>query len=97
MSERISVWRCIGCGRIEGPRPCIGVCEDRKDSVVFASDHEREVGQLRGQIQNLAAVLQQIAYTTPRDGQCERTWLALQTRARSLLNALANDEAAGPT
>jgi hypothetical protein len=27
MSERIKVWQCIGCGRIDSPQNCIGVCE----------------------------------------------------------------------
>jgi hypothetical protein len=28
-AERIKAWQCIGCGRIEGAQPCIGICEDR--------------------------------------------------------------------
>ena len=24
----VTVWQCIGCGRIEAPQPGIGVCQD---------------------------------------------------------------------
>ena len=34
-SQVDEAWRCIGCGRIEAQRPCIGVCEDRKVRLVF--------------------------------------------------------------
>jgi len=37
---RVTVWRCIGCGKIDGPQPCIGVCEDRKVEMVYASVHD---------------------------------------------------------
>jgi hypothetical protein len=92
MIARVAVWRCIGCGRIEGPQQCIGVCEDRKDEMVYATDHEAELAQTRQQLESLAAVLRQIAFTTPRAGECERTWSALQERARLALEALGADE-----
>jgi hypothetical protein len=96
MIARINVWRCIGCGRIEGPQPCIGVCEDRKDELVFAADHDREISRVRGEMENLAVVLRQIAYTTPHKGECERTWDALQKRARSVLETLSGEKRDGP-
>jgi hypothetical protein len=91
MIARVAVWRCIGCGRIEGPQPCIGVCEDRKDEMVYASDHEAELERARQQLESLATVLRQIAFTTPRDGECGRTWLALQARARAALDGIRDD------
>ena len=39
-------WQCIGCGRIEGPQPCIGVCQDRKVSFVCASDYAAVLSRL---------------------------------------------------
>ena len=30
MSEHTKAWQCIGCGRIEAPQTCIGICEDCK-------------------------------------------------------------------
>jgi hypothetical protein len=88
MSERVTVWQCIGCGRIEGPQPCIGVCEDRKVEVVNAADYDEALAQLtlaRSQAQALAALVRQLAHTTPREGEWERTYRALQERARRAL------------
>lgn len=82
--ERITAWQCIGCGRIEGPRPCIGVCEDRRTEFVYAADHDAALAR----VEALAAVVSQIAHTKPRPGECERTWDALQARARQALDAV---------
>ena len=30
MIDTIDAWQCIGCGKIEAPQTCIGVCRDRK-------------------------------------------------------------------
>ena len=49
--ERIKVWQCIGCGRIDDPKPCIGVCKDQKVEYVLAVDHDREVNALRDAVQ----------------------------------------------
>jgi hypothetical protein len=99
MAGRVIAWRCIGCGRIEGPQPCIGVCEDRRTELVYASDHDEVLAQLeraRREVEALAGLVRQIAHTTPREGECERTWRALQARARSALEALAADGRAEP-
>ena len=88
MTERITAWQCIGCGRIEGPQQCIGICEDRRQEFVYADDFRAVVAQLtslREEMKVLVALASQIAHTTPRPGECERTWLALQSRARRLL------------
>ena len=39
VTEPISAWQCIGCGRIEAPQTCIGVCQDRRVELVYASDY----------------------------------------------------------
>jgi hypothetical protein len=87
MVDRVIAWQCIGCGRIEAPQQCIGICRDRKVEFVEAADHDAEVQALRRQAEALAAVVRQIANTTPRKGECERTWQALQARARQALDA----------
>jgi len=87
MVDRITAWQCIGCGRIEAPQQCIGVCRDRKVEFVEADAHDAEVQELRRQAEALFAVVRQIANTTPRKGECERTWQALQARARQALEA----------
>lgn len=88
MSERITAWQCIGCGRIEGAQPCVGICEDRRTEFVYAADHDAALAELalaRRQAEDLASLVRQIAHTTPRAGESERTWLALQARAREVL------------
>jgi hypothetical protein len=73
-TERIKAWQCIGCGRIEASAPCLGICEDRPRQFVYADDYDR-----------LEALVRQLASVTPRPGEWERTYGALQQRARELL------------
>ena len=79
--ERILGWRCIGCGKVDAPRPCIGVCQDRKCELVLAGDYDALLALARRQ----AAVLSLIANVTPREGEVTTAWLALQLRAREVL------------
>ena len=74
MVDAIKVWQCIGCGRIDHPQPCVGICPDRKAEYVSAADYEK-----------VASVLLRIAFTTPRAGEFESAWLALQRAARAAL------------
>ncbi len=95
MTKRMTAWQCIGCGRIEGAQPCIGVCEDRRTEFVYASDHDEVLAQLtlaRRRTRDLAALVRQLAHTTPREGEWERTYRALQANARRALAMLARDE-----
>jgi hypothetical protein len=79
--DRLKVWQCIGCGRIDDPQPCVGVCRDRKVEYVLAAEHDAAV-------KALADVVRTIATTTPRDGAAVRHWKALQARARRALDSL---------
>jgi len=36
MVETIEAWQCVGCGRLQADRPCIGVCTDRRIELVTA-------------------------------------------------------------
>ena len=57
----------------------------------YASDHDTVVADLadsRQQVEALAVLVRQIAQITPREGQCARTWRALQARARQALEAV---------
>ena len=85
MIDYIQAWQCIGCGKIEAPQPCIGVCRDRKVLMVGKGEHEQvlaELADVQQQLKGLQAVLLQLAWSQPRDGQWERCWRALQLRAR---------------
>ncbi len=88
MSGYVQAWQCIGCGRIEAPQTCVGICQDRKVEFVYADDHEEALAQLaivRRQAQACESLLRQLALTTPHDGEWERSYRALQERARRLL------------
>jgi len=87
--ETIEAWKCIGCGNIEAPQTCIGVCQYRKVQLVDALEHERVVRDLRDAQQRQRvydALLRRLACTTPRDGQWERSYRALQNEAQCALN-----------
>jgi len=87
MTDKIEAWRCIGCGKIEAPQTCIGVCTDQKIELVYAADHERLVAELREQTHGLEKLVRQLATITPRSGEWESSYRALQASARQYLSA----------
>lgn len=90
MNDPIPAWQCIGCGRIEAPQTCIGVCQDRKVLLVAMSDHQEAldtIQQLIGEIDSMQRVLTRIACSTPREGRWEASYRAAQTEAKALLAA----------
>ena len=91
MSERIAAWQCIGCGRIEAPQNCIGICQDRRVEFVYASEHEataRDLEAAQQHIEASSALLRRLAWSRPRDDEWERSYRALQAEARELLAIL---------
>jgi hypothetical protein len=91
MSEHIKAWQCIGCGRIDGPQNCIGICQDRKVEFVYAFEHEDALTQLeliRGQVSVLVALVRRLASTKPREHEWEHSYRALQEQVRALLATL---------
>jgi len=81
MSERIKAWQCAGCGRIESQATCIGVCSDRPVHVVSAADYDA----LRAEMDGLRLFLRRLTLTSPRAGEWQKSYEALQARARELL------------
>jgi len=79
--ERLKVWQCTGCGRIDHPQPCVGICQDRKAELVHAADYDRAAARIAA----LEALLRRIAFTTPRPGETAGAWRAFQRDARALL------------
>ena len=67
MAEIIEGWQCVGCGKIDVPRSCIGICEDRRLKLVAVGDYymaveraeraERECRELRALLGQLARAL----------------------------------------
>ena len=93
-AERVAVWQCIGCGKIDGPRPCVGVCEDRKVEIVYAYAYDEALAQLTSvhrRAAALEALVRQFVRTTPREGEWERSYRALQDQARRTLESLATE------
>ncbi len=89
--QTFEAWQCIGCGRIEGPQPCIGICQDRKVQFVIATEHEAALARLADAERANAALgglVPRLARTRPRDGEWERSYRALQDEARRALAEL---------
>lgn len=96
MTDYVKAWQCIGCGKIEAPQTCIGICQDRKVEFVYAFEHEEALAQARAaqrRVEALAALVRRLAWTTPRAGAWERSFRAFQREAR---DALAEDASALP-
>ena len=94
MTEYVKAWQCIGCGKIEAPQTCIGVCQDRRVEFVYASDHKELLEQLRAtqrQARAASAVLRRLASTTPHDHEWERSYRAIQEQARRVLTTLSEE------
>lgn len=94
----ITAWQCIGCGRLEAPQQCVGICQDRKVELVTATvfaDTLAEAEALRERVTELERVLRQLAVVTPRNDQWQRSYESLQRRARAALGI--GDAAAPPT
>ncbi len=82
MVETIEGWRCIGCGKVDAPAPCIGICQDRRVELVLAHDY----AELAWRVEQLEAALALIARVSPKPDQLDASWAALQQRARTLLD-----------
>jgi len=91
MTDYILAWQCVGCGKIEAPQPCIGVCRDRKILMVSKDEHDAVAAQLehaRSLVRMAIDMLGRVAHSTPKQGQWERSYRALQEQARTSIAAL---------
>jgi hypothetical protein len=85
----VVVWRCPDCGGLDAPQPCLGVCIWRPAQWVDAACYEAERSRALASQQaerSLSGLLRALAFATPRPGQWERNWRALQSRARQVLS-----------
>jgi uncharacterized membrane protein len=99
VSEVFKVWQCIGCGRIDGPQPCVGICQDRKAELVYASEYEEQfwrAEKAEERVAALEALVRRLAWTTPRAGEWERSYRELQRAARDALRAADSVDASVP-
>lgn len=94
-TERIEViegWRCIGCGRVEASRPCIGVCQDRRTRLVELGDFVAAVEcaeNSEARVSELESFVRLIATTRAKPGGVEASLAALQMRAQALVASVA--------
>ena len=77
MVEIYTGWQCIGCGKIDVDRPCLGICQDRPVRVVVAEDYER----LLERNARLESVVLRLARARPRADAWEQSFRALQAEA----------------
>jgi hypothetical protein len=86
--EVIDGWRCIGCGRVEASRPCLGICQDRRarlvelDALVAAIEQAQA---LETRFAKLMDFLRIVAATRAKAGAEDKTLSALRSRAQALL------------
>lgn len=91
MAEIIDAWQCTGCGRIDAPRECIGVCQDRALKIVAAGDYLAAVARAQAaerEAEALRALVRQVAHVRPAGERWRETFEAFQRRARALLAGL---------
>ena len=84
-AETVIVWRCEDCGGVDAPQECIDVCIWGPADWVNAASYEPQRSRAtvdREVEQSLAGLLRRFAFTTPREGQWERSWRAFQSQAR---------------
>lgn len=92
MTQYIQAWQCIGCGKIEAPQTCIGVCRDVKVWFIGKDEHEAalaDIAQLKAQLEHANSMLLRFEHAKPRKGQWEASWQALQAQVhevRAVLN-----------
>ena len=69
MSNHLSAWQCIGCGKLEAPQNCVGVCQDRRVELVYAGEYEAvcaELAVVRGERDALAREVERLTGIAPK-------------------------------
>jgi hypothetical protein len=89
----ITVQRCIGCGAISTPQPCLGSCVDRRLDLVAASEHAdaaAAVAALEAALVERRSLVGRLALAPLPEPE----WKLLQERARAALRAPAKPASA---
>lgn len=84
----VQAWGCRGCGRVDAPRPCIGVCVRRPVPMVELTRIEGLAAALEADAEAAVAlvpVVAMIAHVRPRAGREDETRAALAARAAAAL------------
>ncbi len=80
MTETITGWRCIGCGRIQVDGACVGICQDRAVRLVPAEEYERLAERNR----RLESIVMRLVRSKPHPDAWEQSFKALQAEAIEL-------------
>lgn len=94
-ARTITAWQCIGCGRIEAPQTCIGVCQDRKIELVSAWDHAEALvalEEMEARVHAFERFAARFAATTPREDAWKSSYLAFQRELRELIGTATTAE-----
>jgi hypothetical protein len=84
MTDYVTAWQCIGCGRLEAQQPCVGVCQDRRVQLVAAEDYEAAVERARVAEQALA-LARRLARTQPRENRWRESFVAFRQEAERIV------------
>lgn len=82
MAEVFEGWQCIGCGKIDVDRPCIGICQDQRVALVLAGDFSR----LEARNKLLESIVRRLVLVRPHPNAWERSYRALQAEAVRILS-----------
>ena len=82
MVELYEGWQCIGCGKIDVDRPCIGICQDKRIALVLAGDFNR----LEARNKLLESIIRRMALARPHPDSWERSYRALQAEVVRMLS-----------
>lgn len=94
MAEIIDAFQCMGCGRIDAPQECIGICQDRALKIVAAGDYFAAVERAEAaerETAALKALVRQVAHVRPADERWRETFEVFQRRAQALLARIDRD------
>jgi hypothetical protein len=92
--EFATTWWCAGCGGIDAPQPCLGICVWRSVEWVNGIRYlEQRAGALveRNTEQRLRGLVRRVAFVTPRAGHWERGWRAFEAQAQVMFQACQDD------
>jgi hypothetical protein len=82
MAEIFEGWQCVGCGKIDVDRPCIGICQDKRVALVLVGDFNR----LEARNKLLESIVRRMVLARPNQNSWERSYLALQAEAARMLS-----------
>ena len=88
-AEGATTWWCAGCGGIDAPQPCLGICIwrpiDWVNANLYGQERTRALAERDAEMR-LRRLLHRVASITPREGQWERGCRVLQAEARETLD-----------